>query len=118
MMSENNNENSVQNTDNTEEDNTLNPKKYYIDMSSLMNHDDTGSIQDLTPTLLNTDSVINNKIDLGKVNQIPLLNQDQLQEKLILILEQIEKSRQDLAELKDQLAQLKEQHQKFVKFFY
>jgi hypothetical protein len=118
MMSENSNENRVQNTDNTEEDNTLNPKKYYFDMSSLMNLDDTGSIQDLTPILLNTDSVINNKIDPGKVNQIPLLNQDQLQEKLVLILEQIEKSNQDLAELKDQLAQLKEQHQKFVKFFY
>jgi DNA repair exonuclease SbcCD ATPase subunit len=87
-------------------------------MSSLMNHDDTGSIRDLTPILLNTDPVIDNKMDFDQENQIPLLNQHQLQEKLGLILEQIEKSRQDLAELKDQLVKLKEQHHKFVKFFY
>lgn len=117
-MSEDSNENSVQNTDNTEEDNTLKPKKYFIDMSSLMNHDDTSSIIDITSILLNTDPDINNKIDLDQANQIPLLNQSQLQEKLVSILEQIEKTSKDIANIKGQLAQIKEQNKKIFKLFF
>ncbi|MCM3677067.1 hypothetical protein M3699_25420 [Peribacillus simplex] len=101
-------ENSVQNTGKIEEENTQEPKKYFMDMSYFWDHVGSDSIIDITPNLLNTDSVTNNKID----SNLHELQEKDENNKLDSLLEQIEKIGKEINKIKGQLAKITENNQK------